>query len=69
MAPSVQLRKYSQHSRLANDNDTTDQIPAIIDTANSNGVAAELFPIVQAPITLLNDVAQFSARVLCAHVN
>ena len=51
MAPSVQLRKYSQH-RLANDNDATDQIPVIIDTATSNGVAVELFPIVQAPITL-----------------
>ena len=51
MAPSVQLRKYSQH-RLVNDNDATDQIPVIIDTATSNGVAVELFPIVQALITL-----------------
>ena len=51
MAPSVQLRKYSQH-RLANDNDATDQIPVITDTTTSNGVAVELFPIVQAPITL-----------------
>ena len=52
MAPSVQLRKYSQH-RLANDNDATDQIP-VIDTATSNGVAMKLISIVQAlrPITL-----------------
>ena len=45
---SVQLRKYSYH-RLANDNDATDQNPVIIiiDTATSNGVSTELFPIVQ----------------------
>ena len=40
-ASSVQLREYSQHT-LANNNDTTDQIPVIIDTVTSNGVAMEL---------------------------
>ena len=38
----------SQH-RLANDNDTTDYTPVMIDTVTTNGVAVELFLIAQAP--------------------
>ena len=44
-ASSIQLRKFSQHG-VANDNDAIDQILVMIDTATSNGVAMELFPIV-----------------------
>lgn len=45
---SSRIKKYSRHS-LEDDNVTADQQPINNDTAASNGVATELFPIVQAP--------------------
>ena len=49
-ASSDRLRKYSRH-RLEDDSVTVDKQPSINedDTPTANGVATELFPIVQAP--------------------
>ena len=47
-ASSDRLRKYSRH-RLEDDNVTTEEQPVNNDAATSNGVATELFPVVEAP--------------------
>ena len=46
---SDRLRKYSRHRLEDDDNVTNEEQPVNDDTPTNNGVATELFPIVQAP--------------------